>query len=59
MFLGEIFQTQTQTIDGWPDPSHKKLTRPDPGQNFGPGPITSLLRVSEVEQALRGLVGSG
>jgi len=25
-FLGEIFQTQTQTIDGWPNPSHKKLT---------------------------------
>jgi len=33
-FLGEIFQTQTQTINGWPDLSHKKLTWPDPGENF-------------------------
>jgi len=31
--LGEIFQTQTQTIDGWPDPSHKKLTQPE-SKNF-------------------------
>jgi len=29
-FLGEIFQIQTQTINDWPDPSHKKLTQPDP-----------------------------
>jgi len=29
-FLGEIFQTQTQTKDGWSDS----------GQNFWPGPIT-------------------
>jgi len=34
MFLGEISQIQTQTINGWPDLSHKKLTRPDPGQKF-------------------------
>jgi len=27
MFLGEIFQTQTQTMNGWPDLSHKKLTQ--------------------------------
>jgi len=27
--LGEIFQIQTQTINGWPD-----LTQPDPGQKF-------------------------
>jgi len=27
-FLGEIFQTQTK--DGWPNLSNKKLTRPDP-----------------------------
>jgi len=26
-FLGEIFQTQTQTIDGWPNPGQKYLTR--------------------------------
>jgi len=33
-FLGEIFQIQTQIINGWPNPSHKKLTQPDPGQKF-------------------------
>jgi len=27
-FLREIFQIQTQTIYGWPNPSHKKLTQP-------------------------------
>jgi len=47
MFLGEIFQIQTQTINGWPDPSHKKLTRPDLGQKFWPGPITTLLWLIE------------
>jgi len=26
-FLGEISQIQTQNINDWPDPSHKKLTR--------------------------------
>jgi len=26
--LGENFQIQTQTINGWPNPSHQKLTRP-------------------------------
>jgi len=34
MFLGEIFRTKTKTIDGWPDPSHKKLTQTDPDQKF-------------------------
>jgi len=39
IFRGGIFQIQTQTINGWPeptrpDPSHKKLTRRDPGQKF-------------------------
>jgi len=29
-FLGEIFQIQTQTINGWPNPGQKNLTRPDP-----------------------------
>jgi len=32
-FLGEIFQIQTQTINGWPDPTWVK--------NFWPGPITT------------------
>jgi len=46
-FLGQIFQIQTQTINGWPDPtrpdpSRKKLTRPNPGQKFWPKPITNL-----------------
>jgi len=27
MLLGEIFQSQTQTINGWPDPGQKILTR--------------------------------
>jgi len=31
-FLGEILQTQTK--DGWPDQSNKKLTRPQPGWKF-------------------------
>jgi len=31
MFLWEIFRMQTKIIDGWPNPSHKKLTCPDPG----------------------------
>jgi len=30
MFLAEIFRIQTQTMNGWPDLSHKKLTRPEP-----------------------------
>jgi len=34
IFLGEIFQIQTQTINGWHDPSHKKLIRPDLGQKI-------------------------
>jgi len=34
MFLGEIFQIQTQTINGCTNLSHKKLTQPDLGQNF-------------------------
>jgi len=33
-FLGEIFQNQTQTKDGWPNPSNKKLTLPDLGQKI-------------------------
>jgi len=38
MFLGEIFPIQTQTINGWPDPTQVK--------NFWPGPITSRLAKS-------------
>jgi len=30
----EISQIQAQSINGWHDPSHKKLTRPDSGQKF-------------------------
>jgi len=37
MFLGQIFQIQTQTINGWPDPTRVK--------NFWPGPITSFYTV--------------
>jgi len=33
-FIGEISQIQPQTINGWPDTSHNKLTQPDPGQKF-------------------------
>jgi len=48
MFLGEIFQIQSQTINGWPDPSHKK---------FWPGPITRnvemlLIRWKSSSQAM-------
>jgi len=28
--LGEIFQTQTLSIDGWPDPTRVKIFYPDP-----------------------------
>jgi len=44
MFLGEIFQILTQTINGWPDP-----TRPEPQKNdptrvkiFDPDPSLAL-----------------
>jgi len=30
--LGEIFQIQTQSIDGWPDPTWVKNFDPDPSQ---------------------------
>jgi len=42
-FLGELFLTKTQTINGWPDltwPQKIDLTRV---KNFWPRPITSLL----------------
>jgi len=35
--LWEIFKTQTQTKDGWPDPSNKKSTRPR-SKNLNPDP---------------------
>jgi len=40
-FLEEIFQTQTK--DGWPDPTrpNPSYNLPDPGQNFWPRPITN------------------
>jgi len=45
IFRGKIFQIQTQTKDGWPDLSYKKLTRP----------ITNFLH--EFESALNALLG--
>jgi len=36
---GENFQTQTK--DGWPNPSIKNLTWPNPSQKFLPWPITT------------------
>jgi len=42
-FLGEIFRIQTQTINGWPNPSHIKLTRPYPeSKKFDPGRVCHL-----------------
>jgi len=42
MFLGEIFQIQTQTIDGQPDSTRPELQKTDPTRFkiFGPVPIT-------------------
>jgi len=36
-FLGENFRTQTQSIDGWPNPTWVK--------NFWPGPIAYILTI--------------
>jgi len=33
-FIGEIFEIQTQTINGWPDPTRATKNWPDPGQKF-------------------------
>jgi len=43
MFVGEIFQTQTQTIEGCSNPTQPEPQKIDPSQvkNFWPGPITS------------------
>jgi len=41
MFLEEIFQNQPQTINDWPDPSHKK-TDPTRVKNFWHGHITMI-----------------
>jgi len=38
MFLGEIFQIQTQTINGWPNPSHKNWPDPTRVKNFDTDP---------------------
>jgi len=40
-FLGEIFQTQTQTINGWPDLTRATKNWPYPGQKFLTRLITS------------------
>jgi len=51
MFLGEIFQIQTQTINGWPDPTQpepQKIDLTQPGsKKFDPGP--SLLFCAGVD----------
>jgi len=50
MFLGEIFQIQTKTINGWPYPTRVK--------NFWPGPITSRELIDQVRLGIkRGLMG--
>jgi len=36
-FLGEIFQIQTQTINGWPDPTRPDPTQPEPQKLTQPG----------------------
>jgi len=43
-FLGEIFEIQTQAINGWPNPTQATKNWPDPTwvKNFGPGPITTI-----------------
>jgi len=41
-FLGEIFQTQTKTIDGWPDPTRFK--------NFWHTPITTFEQPLEIRK---------
>jgi len=38
MFLGEIFQIQTQTINGLPNPIRATKKWPDPTTFFGPDP---------------------
>jgi len=40
-FLGEIFKTQTQTKDGWPDLSSKKID-PTRVKKFWPRPIATF-----------------
>jgi len=43
MFLGEIFQIQTQTINDWPYQTQPKPQKTDPTQKNLPDPITSIL----------------
>jgi len=42
-FLGELFEIQTQTINGWPNPTRPEPQKIYPTQvkNFWPGPITT------------------
>jgi len=57
MFLGEIFQIQTQTINGspdpirvtknWPDLSHKKFTQPG-SKIFDPDPSQVIFDLNKV-----------
>jgi len=43
MFLGEIFQIQATTINGWPDPTQTEPQKIDPTRvkKFWPRPITN------------------
>jgi len=43
--LGEIFQIQTLTINGWPEPTRATKNWPDPTRVkiFWPGPITAIV----------------
>jgi len=45
-FLVDTFQIQTQTINGWPNPTRATKNWPDPTQvkNFWPEPITNELQ---------------
>jgi len=55
MFLGEIFQTQT--IDGWHNPSHKKIDHTQPGSNFfdpNPSLVRAKILTAREESAVSG-----
>jgi len=54
-FLGEIFQILTQTINRWPDPSKKKITRPG-SKNFDPNPSLIITVCSRVQFSVTNLI---
>jgi len=49
--LRKNFQIQTQTKDGCPNPSNKKLTQPDPGQKILTRPIATARREKLLDKA--------